>query len=372
MNAHGTRHVVALDERRFITLSAEAHLIYEARLRGDDVRAITAALSRYCGRPYTAAEVERGLAVIASNVERAAAQTRGNVRLLRLELLPAAWVNAIAGRLTWMFAPALGWCITAVTLAAVVASFARNVPHDFSTRTWIVAYALFFFTIIAHEFGHATACRSAGEPAGPIGFTAFFMLPALYTDVSRAWLLGRGRRLAVDIGGVYFQLPFVAAFAVGTVVTHSAALFLADVLVLGGIALNLNPVLRFDGYWLLADALDLPNLAHEPLRMVRALARREPLLPGRARWQTLTVACYGVLNAAAWSYAAALSAAVLMHRPADVLAGLRLASTHFTSDVALHLAVTLASIFLVAYGLFTLARSALVAGRQFLTGAKSA
>ena len=371
MNALGTRHVVALDGGRFITLSAEAHLVFEARQRGDDVVAISAALSRLCGRPYTSAEVERAIALIASNVERAADEKRGRARLLRVELLPAGWVNAIAQRLTWAFDPAIAWCVCAVTLAAVTLSFMTNSFRGFSAQAWIGAYALFFLTIVAHEVGHAAAGRFAGERAGPIGFTAFFMFPALYTDVSKAWLLGRRHRLAVDIGGMYFQLPYLAAFAGGAALTHSPVLFLAQVLVLSGIALNLNPVLRFDGYWLLADALDLPNLALEPLHMIRALTRREAVLPKRARWQIAAVACYGVLNAAAWTYAAALSAYILSRRPADVLASLRLASLHLSPQLAMHLGLTLTSVILLAYGLITLARSAVAIFRQFLNGAKS-
>jgi putative peptide zinc metalloprotease protein len=366
------RKVLMLDDGRFIKLSAEAHLMYDAFRRGDDVKTIGAALSLQSERSYTSGEIERAIAVMSANLEREKAKARARIRLWRFDVLPATWVNAIAQRLTWSLHPAVAWCVCAVTLAAVLESFATNSLHGVSASVSVGAYALAFATIIAHELGHATACRSAGERAGAIGITVFFMFPALYTDVSQAWLLARRHRLTVDIAGVYFQLPFVALFAADAALTHSSTLFLAEMLVLGGMLLNLNPVFRFDGYWFLADALDLPNLAREPLRLIQRLIRRDALMPGRPRWHVVVVLFYGLLNAAAWAYAVAASVYVLARRPADVIAALRLGALHPSAQLAAHFGLALMSIALLGYGLITLARSAAAVIQQSLLGAHRA
>jgi len=122
---------------------------------------------------------------------------------------------------------------------------------------------LLFFNylgLLLHELGHAAACVRCGVRHGVIGFAIYLIFPAFYTDVSEAWRLDRAKRMVVDGAGIYLSLLCATIASVlwwlqhNTIAGVVAAFY--DVTVLA----NLNPFIRMDGYWLLSDALGVPNM----------------------------------------------------------------------------------------------------------------
>lgn len=129
---------------------------------------------------------------------------------------------------------------------------------------WIAAIA---GVKVLHELGHALACRHLGARPGEMGVLLLAGAPALYCDVSDAWRLpGKWRRMAVSSAGMAVELVIAAAAAVlwwHTAPGMMSAVCLSLVIVcsVGTLAVNANPLLRYDGYYLLADALEVPNLS---------------------------------------------------------------------------------------------------------------
>lgn len=171
---------------------------------------------------------------------------------------PAVAASIVALMLTgWLLLVARADRLTA-ELAATETLFAW--PN--LTVAWIVLGAV----KVAHELGHGLACRRFGGECREIGVAFLLFSPCLYCDVSDSWMIPeRRRRTAVAAAGMAVELAISALAAVvwactrpGTV--HSAALDV--VLVTWGATLlfNLNPLLRYDGYHLLADAVEVPNL----------------------------------------------------------------------------------------------------------------
>lgn len=115
-------------------------------------------------------------------------------------------------------------------------------------------------SIIVHEFGHAAAVSRYGGQPGSIGIGLYILLPVFFADVSQVWGFQRRHRAIVDLGGVYFQQIAFLIFAVAAVRGHSpsfrAACLGIDIMT----AIAINPVFRFDGYWVLVDWLGVPNL----------------------------------------------------------------------------------------------------------------
>jgi putative peptide zinc metalloprotease protein len=111
-----------------------------------------------------------------------------------------------------------------------------------------------------HEIGHAAACRYAGARPGAMGVGLYLVWPAFYTDVTDSYRLGRRDRLRVDLGGLYFN----AIFGVGMVAVWAATRWDALLLVVAAqliqMARQLVPVVRFDGYHVLADLVGVPDL----------------------------------------------------------------------------------------------------------------
>jgi putative peptide zinc metalloprotease protein len=129
-----------------------------------------------------------------------------------------------------------------------------------------------------HEFGHAAAARYGGSTPGAMGFGIYLFWPAFYTDVTDSYRLGRAGRVRTDLGGLYFNaLVVLLAFAVWWVTGWHAVLLIVAAQVLQMIR-QLAPLLRFDGYHVLADLTGVPDLYQQRIGPIMT-----GLLPGRWR-----------------------------------------------------------------------------------------
>ena len=182
---------------------------------------------------------------------------------------------AVTGRLfTWhavLFAAAL--------LIAIEACLAMQSWHNdlvaASTADLALGFALTLAGIFMHELGHLAACKRFGAPHGGIGIGMYWCLPAFYAEVHGAWLLPRMQRAAVDAGGVYFQAIFVGVLGACQLAWPTPALLCAIALSQFLMLHTLNPILKFDGYWLLCDLAGVHNL-HRTLRHIaRRVVRRD-------------------------------------------------------------------------------------------------
>lgn len=136
---------------------------------------------------------------------------------------------------------------------------------------------------VLHELGHAFACKRFGGHVPEMGVYLVMFTPLAYVDASSAWGFSRRRdRLIVSLAGMYVE-SIVAALALfvwcGTDSSLVARLAL-NVMVLGSvvtIGLNVNPLMRFDGYYILSDFLEIPNLRQRAEAELSALAKRVAL-----------------------------------------------------------------------------------------------
>lgn len=119
---------------------------------------------------------------------------------------------------------------------------------------------------IIHEFGHAYTAHRYGCRIPSMGFALVVMTPMLYTDTNEAWkLTSRYQRLAIGVAGMVAELLLALAalwtwLLVPDGPLRGAAFLLATTTWIMTIALNASPFMRFDGYFILSDYLQLPNL----------------------------------------------------------------------------------------------------------------
>jgi putative peptide zinc metalloprotease protein len=161
-----------------------------------------------------------------------------------------------------------------------------------------------------HETGHASALVSYGCKQTEIGFGLYLYYPVLYTDVSEAWKLSRHRRAMIDIAGVYFQSVFqlllLSLFLINPSPVFIYFFLFSDLIMFR----TMNPFLRMDGYWLVADLFGIFNLREQSTNLIKhyvfrlfrsARAGRAPLqsLEPRAR---VALAVYSVFSATFFSY----------------------------------------------------------------------
>ncbi len=128
---------------------------------------------------------------------------------------------------------------------------------------------------VVHELAHAYAAKRFGCRVPTMGVAFLVMLPVLYTDVNEAWtLVSRRRRMAVGAAGMLAELTVAAWATVAWALlpdgpARQAAFILAAVTWISSLAINLSPFMRFDGYFLLMDALEMPNLHARSFALAR-------------------------------------------------------------------------------------------------------
>ena len=212
---------------------------------------------------------------------------RGSLLYLRFRLLdPDRLFNRLVHRVRFCFTPQF------LVLSAALIVFATgltlfgwsDIRADLSRLYRLSSIPLFLLVSLglaaAHEFAHGLTCKRFGGEVHDLGFLLIYFTPSFYTNVSDAWLFPeKAKRLWVGFAGPYFEL-FLWALAtlawrvtdVDTRINYAALL----VMTLSGIKtlFNLNPFIKLDGYYLLSDYLELPNLRKRSFRYVGGLVKR--------------------------------------------------------------------------------------------------
>ena len=192
------------------------------------------------------------------------------------------WVRPLFSRLgviLWCMTLALAG-LTALRNAPELAAGARSLLEPASLIALWFSYPL---VKVLHELGHAFAVKHWGGEVHEIGILFMVFMPIPYVDASAASVFpDKRRRMAVGAAGIAVEL-FVAAVAtlVWVTVEPGSTRHLAyAVMLIGGLStllFNGNPLLKFDGYYVLADALEIPNLAPKASQYLTALAQRRVL-----------------------------------------------------------------------------------------------
>jgi putative peptide zinc metalloprotease protein len=185
---------------------------------------------------------------------------------------PAAFLERTQVRVEAFDAPQALWAFAGLALLGLFLvsrqwdAFIASFQYFFSWQG-VIAYGLGLSVVkIAHELGHAYTATLYGCRVPSMGVSFLVMFPVLYTDTTGAWrLTSRRKRLAIDCAGVAVEL-MIASIATlfwvmlpdGTL--RSTVFVLATSSWVMSLGVNLNPFMRFDGYYVLGDLLGVPNL----------------------------------------------------------------------------------------------------------------
>jgi putative peptide zinc metalloprotease protein len=140
-----------------------------------------------------------------------------------------------------------------------------------------------FILIVVHEYAHAVMCRYYGGEVSEMGFLLMYFQPCFYCNVSDAWLFPRkSHRMLVTLAGPLFQL-LLTALAVfvwrvtvpGTFISEVARITVTVSVIT--YLFNFNPLIKLDGYYLLADWLEIPNLRSRAFGYLGNVAKRRLL-----------------------------------------------------------------------------------------------
>jgi putative peptide zinc metalloprotease protein len=200
---------------------------------------------------------------------------------------PSAVLQRLRGLTDPVFTPAFAVLWVAMMLTALIlgATHWSDLTDDFSGRVLNasnVFLMLLAYPIMkaAHEFGHAAAVTHWGGEVHEAGLMFLVFMPLPYVDASASGAFAsKWQRVAVGAAGILVEMT-LAALALGVWLGAEPGLlraFAYDVMMLGGVStllVNGNPLLRFDGYFILSDLIEVPNLGTRSNRYVWHLVDR--------------------------------------------------------------------------------------------------
>ena len=232
---------------------------------------------------------------------------------------PERLLNRIYPYFAWFFSPAFFVlsCLVALSALTLVAVefdvFRAKLPefHQFfSIHNAFLLAVVLGVTKIMHEFGHGLCCKHFGGECHEMGIMVLVLTPCLYCNVSDSWMLpNKWHRAAIGAAGIYVELvlasicTFLWWFSEPGLL-HNLCLNVVFISSVSTVIFNGNPLLRYDGYYILADLVEIPNLRQKATTILsRKLSEwclgmeppEDPFLPQRNQ---IFFALYSVAAAA--------------------------------------------------------------------------
>lgn len=260
---------------------------------------------------------------------RTARELKGRLKSFLFVQIPLLDPDRFLTRWSWLAAPIFTrWGLLAWLVLLLAAAFAvGRRAGDFTAAAgdvlspsnlgWLILS--FILIKLAHELGHGFACKVLGRrerstgAAGEcheLGVLLIVLLPIPYVDASSSWTLrSRWKRIIVNAAGMYFEvaLASIAALVWASTAVGSQANALAyNAVLLAGVTtilFNANPLLRYDGYYILSDLCEAPNLYQRSREAIYYYAKkylfkaREPRDPATSVRSRNWLALYGVASA---------------------------------------------------------------------------
>lgn len=191
-------------------------------------------------------------------------------------VIPPQLISRITPYLKFLFRPTtmIALLITSlvIILGGIIEKYQTIVSLNMES-VWLPLLLLGFLSVTFHEFGHVTATDYFGAKHGGIGGGFYLLSPVYFADVTDIWKLKPRQRIIVNLAGIYFELLMCSLYVIMGVLLSSNILYLVGLLIFLKTLFNLNPFLRSDGYWVLTDALGIPNLYRTSSSKLKGLFR---------------------------------------------------------------------------------------------------
>ncbi len=156
--------------------------------------------------------------------------------------------------------------------------------HLFTLRNLPLLLVSFWLVKAIHELGHGLTCKHYGGEVHDMGFLLLVFNPMLYCNITDSWtFISKWRRLLVGAGGILVELLIAAVAAIVWYFTdlpgfvHSWMFNLVIICSISTVMFNANPLLKFDGYYILMDLIEVPNLRQRAGALMNRLFVRHVL-----------------------------------------------------------------------------------------------
>lgn len=225
-------------------------------------------------------------------------------RILKKNLFLIKLIFGIPGAFVWL-------AVVAAAVKCAVEQFdmvTRQAEGILSPDNLFLLYVAMVIVKTLHELGHAMACRRFGGEVHVMGVMLLIFTPLPYMDATSSWSFrNRWQRALVGGAGMITEI-FLAGLATfvwantGAGTLHSLAYNVMFIASVSTLIFNGNPLLRFDGYYILSDLLDIPNLSTRAIQHLRHIAEkyllgyRESTSPAQSSRESFWLAVFGILS----------------------------------------------------------------------------
>ncbi len=230
---------------------------------------------------------------------------------------PERLLSWLHPKLGWIFGPVgiLLWAVLAIAAGGLVLThfddFRQRLPHVqqfFSAQNFAWMALAMAAAKVCHELGHGLSCKYFGGECHEIGFMLLVFTPAMYCDTSDSWLLrNKWHRAFIGFAGMYVEifLASIATFAWWYTQPGTFNFLCLNIMFVSSVStlvFNINPLLRYDGYYIASDLLEIPNLSQKSRLAMLDLLRvhclgMQPISRRRLpRRKTLLFATYSVAS----------------------------------------------------------------------------
>jgi len=185
---------------------------------------------------------------------------------------PDVVFGKMAKPLWWMWTRTTFWISMVIIVLGVLVFFRhverleQAVANLFSFHNALLMIATTFAIKSIHELGHGLTCKHYGGEVHEVGAMMLVFQPYFFVNVSDSWTMpNRMHRIWVSFAGIYVELIFAAIATFFWAIVQPGALrdFLFNVIFIASVStviFNANPLMRFDGYYIMMDLLEVPNL----------------------------------------------------------------------------------------------------------------
>ena len=243
---------------------------------------------------------------------------------------PERILNRLLPWFGWLFTT---WCLMLVTLVGLTAislvlvnyqEFKGKLPtfqQFFAANNWIWLGGTMAAVKICHEFGHGLSCKKFGGECHEMGFMMLVFTPCLYCNVSDSWMLpNKWQRVFIGAAGMYVELilasiaTFLWWFSEDGMFRFLclSVMFICSV---STVVFNGNPLLRFDGYYITMDTLEIPNLRQKSSEILKRWFQKNCLgleLQDNPFLPTRNSALFGIYTIASFLYRWVVAFGIIM------------------------------------------------------------
>lgn len=217
-----------------------------------------------------------------------------NILYIKLPVFdPDRLLNRMIKPLWWVFTHTFLWLSVLLMASAGLfvlfhyKTFYEKLPayHEFfAFNTMLYMWLALGVVKVIHEFGHGLSCKAFGGESHEMGFLFMCFSPALYCNVTDSWTVAdKWKRIVISFAGIWVELiiasiaTFVWWYTPHWPFVNNVAMCLMVLCSVSTFVFNANPLMRFDGYYILADWLEVPNLRERSNRFLSHLVQEKAL-----------------------------------------------------------------------------------------------